>query len=343
MKKHNTKNFTIHDSRFTTCLPARQVHHSHGFTITELMVAIVISAIAMAAVYSTFIVQQRSFIVQDQVAETEVSSKIGFDMLVNDIREAGFGYPDDENPVNGFPEAINVTDSGINNGPDTLTLVGGFRQIATLRNATTIGSNQITINYIGSTQFNSTNAPLSNRSNLSIEGLTFATITNCTIVVGNCSEAAAITLDRDMNNSIPADRPVYLVEDVTYQIVTATGSNCGNAPAGTTCLTKTVAGGGTGNVDTIANNIDDLQFAYGVDTNDDGLIDTYKNIPLSTDKVINIRTSVLARTANEDQTLAPSTKPYFATGITLENNNTADTDRRRRRIWSMDVALRNPR
>ena len=63
----------------------------------------------MAAVYTTFIVQQRSFTTQDQVAETEVSSKIAFDMLVNDIRTAGFGYPDDENPlVNGFTGAINI-------------------------------------------------------------------------------------------------------------------------------------------------------------------------------------------------------------------------------------------
>ena len=307
-----------------------------GFTLVELMIAITITVLAMAAVYTSFIVQQRSFTTQDQVAETEVSSKISFNMLVNDIRTAGFGYPDDEAPVinTTFTAVINATDSGINNGPDTLTLVGGFRQIATLQNATTVGSDQIMITYTGSTEFNSIIAPISNRTNLSIEGLTFATITNCTLVGGTCDDAAAITLDRGVDRAIPQGRPVYLVEDVTYRIAAdANGVNnlekvwWINNPPSTT--------------DVLANNIDDLQFAYGVDTDDDGLIDIYRDNPLAADKVINIRASVLARTANEDQTLAPSTKPYFAAGITLENNTTPDTDRFRRRIWSMEVALRN--
>jgi Tfp pilus assembly protein PilW len=279
------------------------------------MIAITITVLAMAAVYTTFIVQQRSFTTQDQVAETEVSSKIGFDMLVNDIRTAGFGYPDDEAPVvNTFTGAIRVTDSGPDLGPDTLTLVGGFRQIATLQNATTIGSNQIMINYTGSPQFN-----LINRSNLSIEGLTFATITNCTLIGGDCSGAAAITLDRDMTNAIPAGRPVYLVEDVTYRI--AMDAN------GVNNLEKVWWINNTSTTDVLANNIDDLQ-AVAIDQDGDGDPDR-------------LRISLLARTANEDQTLAPATKPYFAAGITLENNTTADTDRFRRRIWSMEVALRN--
>src|SRR3990167_7147361 len=133
-------------------------YSSKGFTLVELMIAITITVLAMAAVYTSFIVQQRSFTTQDQVAETEVSSKIAFDMLVNDIRTAGFGYPDDENLINTFPVAINATDSLLNGGPDTLTLVGGFRQIATLQNATTVGSDQIMINYTGSTPFTSINA-----------------------------------------------------------------------------------------------------------------------------------------------------------------------------------------
>ena len=48
------------------------VHGCRGFTLVELMIAITITVLAMAAVYTTFIVQQRSFTTQDQVAETEV-------------------------------------------------------------------------------------------------------------------------------------------------------------------------------------------------------------------------------------------------------------------------------
>ena len=318
--------------KFTICNLQFAIYNSRraGFTLIELMIAITITVLAMAAVYTSFIVQQRSFTTQDQVAETELSSKIGFDMLINDIRDAGFGYPAEKPPVNSFTESIYINPTPGVNGSDILTLVGGFRRIAALQNATTVGSDQIMINYTGSTEFNQ-----ANRSNLSIEGLTFATITNCTLVGGNCSGAAVITLDRDIDKPIPAGRPVYLVEDVTYQIVTATGTNCNNAPVGTTCLTRSVAGGGAGNVDTIANNIDDFQIA-----------DCSTQSPLSscTSTGNYLIVSLLARTAAEDQTLDPNTKPY-PTGIILEDQTTAvgAGDRFRRRIWSMKVAWRNSR
>ncbi len=286
-----------------------------GFTLVELMIAITITVLAMAAVYTSFIVQQRSFTTQDQVAETEVSSKIGFDMLVNDIRTAGFGYPDDENPVNGFTGAIFIDPTPGVNGSDILTLVGGFRQIATLQNATTVGSDQIMINYTGSTEFNQTN-----RSNLSIEGLTFAAITNCTLDANNeCSGAAAIILDRGVDRAIPAGRPVYLVEDVTYRIAADANGVINN-------LEKVWWINNTRTTDVIANNIDDFQVVI-IDQDGDG----------DTDR---LRISLLARTAGLDQTLDPNTKPYAA-GIILEGNFTANADLFRRRIWSMEVALRN--
>lgn len=298
-------------------------YSSKGFTLTELMIAIVITALATAAVYSTFIIQQRSFTSQDQVAETQVSSKIAFDMIVNDIRNAGFGYPADKPNINGFTDSITDNDSGSNSGPDTVTLVGGFRQIATLSADAVVGQNQISISYSGSNFFN-----LTTRNFISIDGLDFAQITNCIIPTGStdCASSNPLTLDRGINRPFPTGRPVYLVENVTYQI------NAGNLQRVTSSDT-----------DTIANNIDDLQFAYGIDTDDDGAVNSYVDNFQSTEKVITVRVSLLARTANQDQTLAPSTKPYFSTGITLENNNTPDTDRFRRRIWSMDVALRNPR
>ena len=347
MKKHNTKNSTIHYSLFT-------VRCSRGFTITELMVAIAITAIAMAAVYSTFIVQQRSFVVQDQVAETQASSKIASNIITNDLRMAGHGYPIDESPsINGFTDIIDVSgESGLNGGPDAITLVGGFRQVATLAAATIVGNSQISITYSGSTSFN-----LLNRDNLSIDGISFAIIPpgGCTLSAGECLDSGPITLDRGLSKAFPVGRPVYLIEDVTYQLALANGNNCNDAPAGTTCLTRTVAGGGAGNVNTIASNIDDLQFAYAVDTDDDNEIDDrntsfcfdpgdYLSPPLPPNsRVLAVRLNLLASTANEDPTLAAGTKPYFNTGIVLENNTTADTDRLRRRIWSMESALRNPR
>ncbi len=295
-----------------------------GFTLIELLIAILITALATAAVYSTFITQQRSFITQDEVAETQLSSKIAFDTIANDIRNAGFGYPADENPsINGSAGAITANNAAGPNNSDIITLISGFRQIATLSADAVVGQTQINISYSGGTGFNN-----GNRSFLSIDGIDFANVDNCTISLStNECTAGVLPLDRGVNKPFPSGRPVYLIEDVTYQL---SGTN----------LQRVAAGGPP---DTIANNIDDLQFAYGIDTNNDGAADSYTNTPQPTDEIITVRVSLLARTANEDPRLEPSAKPYYSTGFNLEGNITPDTDRFRRRVWTMEIAPRNPR
>ncbi|MEC4686515.1 MAG: prepilin-type N-terminal cleavage/methylation domain-containing protein [Nitrospirota bacterium] len=305
----------------------------HGFSLVELMIALLITALVLGGIYTAFVVQQRSFIAQDQVTETQGSSKIAFDMIVNDIRNAGYGYPAAEAPqVNGYTSAITLGDALGPNGSDIITLVGGFRDIATIglpagQTNVEVGQTDAADNpyldvcYTGTTKFNDTD-----KKYISIDGVTYAEITS--IESGssaNCADTERLILDRPVDKAFPVDRPVYLVEDVTYRLTTADGmTNCNNAKAGDICLQRVITASGTV---TIASDIEDLQFEE-IDQNADG----------NTDRV---RVSLLARTAREDPTLEPSTKPYYATGIDLEGNITPDTDRSRRRIWSMEVALKN--
>ena len=312
-----------------------------GFSLVELMIALLITALVMAGVYTTFVVQQRSFTAQDQVAETQGSSKIAFDMIVNDIRNAGYGYPGDEAPrINGFTGAVTINDPSLSppgpNGSDFLTLIGGFRDIATVGvplgqdtvetgQTDTSGNPYLDVCYTGTPKFNDTN-----RKYISIDGVTYAEITNVgSGSTANCAVTERLTLDRPVDKAFPVGRPVYLIEDVTYRLTTADGMTlCNNAKAGTTCLQR-VSGAGT--TVTIASDIEDLQFE-AIDQNADGNTD-------------HIRASLLARTKYEDPTINPSTKPYFATGIDLGGNgvinSTSVNDKYRRRIWSMEVALKN--
>ena len=280
---------------------------SAGFTLTELLLALVMTALATAAVYTSFIVQQRSFVSQDQLAETQVSSKIAFDMIANDVRNAGFGYPAAENPsINGSTGAVTISDAAGPNNSDTITLIAGFNRIATLSAGAVIGGTTISISYTGTTYFNT-----SDRRYLSIDGLDFAQINSCTLQSGNCSSASALTIDSGINKPFPSGRLVYLVESIVYQL---SGNDL-----------QRVTSSGT---ETVANNIEDFQVA-AVDQDGDG----------ETDR---LRVSLLARTANADQTLEPSTKPYYSSGIVIEGNTTADTDKFRRRVWTMELSLRNP-
>ena len=68
-------------------------HSEAGFSLIEVMSALVILAIALTAVFATFISQQRSFTVQNRVAEMQQNLRQAVDYMSRDIRMAGYGIP----------------------------------------------------------------------------------------------------------------------------------------------------------------------------------------------------------------------------------------------------------
>ena len=60
-----------------------------GFTLLELLVAMGLSVIIMAAVYSTYYSQQKSYIVQEQLAAMEQNLRAAMFYMERDIRMAG--------------------------------------------------------------------------------------------------------------------------------------------------------------------------------------------------------------------------------------------------------------
>jgi type II secretory pathway pseudopilin PulG len=318
------------------------LNSERGFTIIELLIAVFISILAISFVYTSFVIQQRSFVVQDQVSETQMSSKIAFNMVVDDARNSGFGYPVFETPtINGFTGSIIPVEGGDEGGYDSLTFIAGKRQVATLAAPAVIGLNTITISYTdGSVGLN-----LDDKSFISIDGIGHAKINNCDENEGRCQDTTPLLLDRAINRPYPAGRPVYLIEDITALMRRQRGADA------ITCT-------GGNEVDTVVDHIDDLQFAYAIDADSDGQIDDQNgNNRLDPgdylspndlafqpgSRIMAVRVNILARTRHENQNIEPATKPYFTSGIVLENNTTADTDRLIRKLWSMETALRNPR
>jgi prepilin-type N-terminal cleavage/methylation domain-containing protein len=80
-----------------------------GFTMVEVLVAVLISVIVMTAIWSTFQIQQRSYAAQEHVAAMQQNLRAGMHLMANDIRIAGY----DPKPSRNF---------GITNmGSDTIT------------------------------------------------------------------------------------------------------------------------------------------------------------------------------------------------------------------------------
>ena len=65
-------------------------HYSKGFTLVELLIALSISSIVMVAMYQTFNSQQKSYMIQEDVASMQQGLRASMFLLTNDIRMAGY-------------------------------------------------------------------------------------------------------------------------------------------------------------------------------------------------------------------------------------------------------------
>jgi len=82
-----------------------------GFTIVELMVAMVISLVVMGTIYSTFQVQQKSYIHQERVAVVQQNLRAAMYYMTREIRMAGYDPTGSSNfgIVTADPASINFT------------------------------------------------------------------------------------------------------------------------------------------------------------------------------------------------------------------------------------------
>jgi prepilin-type N-terminal cleavage/methylation domain-containing protein len=60
-----------------------------GFTLIEMTVVLLISAISMGGLYQVFINQAKTYEIQDMGVELQQATRFSFDCLVNDLRMAG--------------------------------------------------------------------------------------------------------------------------------------------------------------------------------------------------------------------------------------------------------------
>lgn len=61
-----------------------------GFTLVELMITLLLSAIIIGSIYTAFLSQLRSYTSQEQVAEMQQSLRAGTNQLLRELRMAGY-------------------------------------------------------------------------------------------------------------------------------------------------------------------------------------------------------------------------------------------------------------
>jgi prepilin-type N-terminal cleavage/methylation domain-containing protein len=221
-----------------------------GMTLVELLVAMAISGIVVAAVYTAFITQQKSYTVQDQVAETQQNARVGLDLIAREVRMAGYGQPDwalnADTDGDGDDEAVTdpvtVVDGG--GGTDRITVIGCFDSApATLDVAASSGDTVLTLqNSDEASRFNTTT-----KNSIFVGGFENAKITNIsgrTITIDTDSTTSG---NQGLIRSFDEDTEVNKVRAITYYVDDNTLRRDENTGAGGQPL---------------AENIEDLQLTY---------------------------------------------------------------------------------
>jgi type IV pilus assembly protein PilW len=94
-----------------------------GFSLVELLVAVAIGSIVLSAIVSTFVVQRKSYAVQEQITEMVQTARAAIDMISREVRMAGYNpkgasfYGITYNPTQ-LEIRADLRGAGGNDGPD---------------------------------------------------------------------------------------------------------------------------------------------------------------------------------------------------------------------------------
>ncbi|UCD85165.1 MAG: prepilin-type N-terminal cleavage/methylation domain-containing protein [Deltaproteobacteria bacterium] len=91
-----------------------------GITLIELMVAMLIGAVLLAGLFTAFLSQHRSYTVQDQISTIQQSVRAGMDLMVREVRMAG--YNPRLSPVTGWAPSPSPWFGILSAGPNAITI-----------------------------------------------------------------------------------------------------------------------------------------------------------------------------------------------------------------------------
>ena len=255
-----------------------------GLTLLELLLAMAISAVLMAAVYRTFIGQHRTYAVQQQVVDMQQNVRAAINRMMREIRMAGFGnvsmvLPDFTAKDGPFNNIINPGDNSdhVGQNDDQITIIGAFEKVPPLATDHSIGGNTLQLAGKASDFFD-----LANRKYVCVGGLETHKVIN---ISGD-----TLTLSGNLVNPCGAGTPVYKVKAITYRLRWDT-----NSPSMPVLTREDNTDGGGSQV--VAESIENLQFRYVLN---DG---SETDLPADPSKIRMVRVTINARTGMEDPEL----------------------------------------
>lgn len=286
-----------------------------GFSLVELLIALLLSGIVVAAVYGIFISQNRSYVNQNRTSEMQQNARIAMTILSGEFRMAGFGFSinGDYSLPGGTGYAVTPTNSST--GPDSVAIQYGTSvnptTPATLTSAMANSNSSITLAISSTVGFAANDFIIisdgQNASRLQISGTPGASTIPYTSVSPNIFPTGGFGVGSR----------VYKLRQVTYRV-----SN--------TILQSQTDGGAWQDV---VNNIEDLQLAYQGTTTPAGTwVDNPS--PVNRTTLTDVQVNIIARSNDID--------PNYTSQRPLVRDHGAGTsDHFRRRVLTSSIRIRN--
>jgi type IV pilus assembly protein PilW len=260
-----------------------------GFTLVELLIAIFLAMMAVAAGYAIYFGSSRAATMQTQDARMQDNARMAMDVLTRNFMRTGFlvnfaNYPPGF-AMNGLTSKLQAANS--NSAPDSVQIiVPSTGTLATLQDTAPKGATLVALS----------SAPSFSAGAVIGIGLTdTALVTN---VTGSNVTLDATATSGALNLEYPGETAANKAATTIVRLTTTTFS-INQADL----MHPVLEQDGT----PLAEDIEDLQIAYGVDTNNNKIIEAgeWTSTPLSSqiDQIRLLRVTIVARTAQEDPSL----------------------------------------
>jgi len=306
--------------------PSR-LNKKKGFTLIELLIAMALSGIVISAIYTLYISQNKSYAIQEQIAEMQQNARVAMDMIIRDVRMAGyFGCTGDTitNTLNNSStnDYISTGVVGVNNDTsDGNNIKNGTDEIF-LKYGDPSENIEVTPPYMPTTS-----AAIHVDDSGSLEDFDIAVISDCEYtsilqitnvsggggtIVHNTGVGSPGNATKDLGHKYEENSFIMKLHNINYYVRTD----------------DTLMRSDGGSAQPLAENIEDLQFAY---QDEDG---NWFDSPPTVEDIRSVRINVLARTDKVDPDFGGS-RPE------IEDHAAGSTDNYRRRLFTTVVRVRN--
>ncbi len=342
--------------------------NKRGFTLPEMLIAMFIALIIGMAGYSLFQNTSRTYTVQQDIVEEQQNLRMAMERISKDIRHAGFGLPDMSFLLTIGGQSFTapfMVSNGTSTTSDSITVVGiGYDGSMLVTNVGSVvcsngygcnnsAANCLCLGNVDSLFDSSSHAFLPDRKYISIGGEAFQQLDTTGHDYANkmVRLAPPATLARTINSS--DNTSVYIIQAIKYWI-----DSSGAVPV---LMTQDYTGLRGSGAQTFAENIEDMQLAYGLDGSippnykRDGKVDDKNGNGVFDEKdfrfseagdaaiadpttIIAVRVSLVAKARNADN----NSNITFQLPA-LEDRVAGAPDHYRRRVITNVVKVRNPK